>query len=82
MVAVYILLGCLALSGLVILGIIIYCTAHCWRKKCFKARQGIPTIRISTSSEDGYVSLKHSRKWIRTHVGRETNRLRLRLTKW
>lgn len=65
MVAVYILLGCLALSGLVILGIVIYCTAHCWRKKCFKSRQGLPTIRISTSVEDGYVSLKHSRKLIR-----------------
>uniref|UniRef100_A0A915J344 C2 domain-containing protein n=1 Tax=Romanomermis culicivorax TaxID=13658 RepID=A0A915J344_ROMCU len=34
MAAVYILIGSLCVSGSVILLIIVYCTVHCWRKKC------------------------------------------------
>lgn len=65
--AVYILLGCLAVSGLVVLGILIYCTAHCWRKRCFKTRRSVPTIKISSTTEEGYVALKQIRKSISLH---------------
>lgn len=56
--AVYILLGCLAVSGLVVLGILAYCTSYCWRKRCFNSRRTVPTIKISASCDDGYLALK------------------------
>lgn len=71
MVAVYILLSSLLLSTAVILAIVTYCTIHCWRKRCFKARMhrrrraAPPHIRVSTSYDTSGAALmsglKHSR---------------------
>uniref|UniRef100_A0A914V149 Uncharacterized protein n=1 Tax=Plectus sambesii TaxID=2011161 RepID=A0A914V149_9BILA len=62
MVAVYILLGCLTVSGVVIVSLFVYCLAQCWRQRCagrsltrtnsrphsFTSR--VPTIKISGAS--------------------------------
>lgn len=62
--AVYILLGCLSLSAVVILGILVYCTSQCWRRRCFKIQTACvrkSSVKLLSATDDGYLMLKHSR---------------------